>query len=336
MKLPKKILTLTALFFFLALSLFFLSHYQPAEAQTNIPITVAPARQELLVDPGEQTAVLVKFINQSDEPVSGILRAVDFIVEDKEGSPVFLEQPAQISPRFAGSSWVQLPFDRMTIPPKDKIIVQAKINTPQDASPGGRYFAVYFEHAGTTGTGIGLEKEAETPVAIRLAGLVYLRVSGPIEENAYVTQLTAPRFLEHGPIPVLTEITNRGNYHIRPQGTIKLVSLFGKTIDEEKLGEQNIFPDTSRFFQAELGPKWLLGKYKIELQAAYGETGKILTATVFTWVVPWKAIAVILVTILVIILIVYLTYYRFRKKEFELEEKIEDLEEELEEEKEEK
>ena len=325
----KIILTLIAL----ALCGLSLIPVKKAQAEAILPLTVAPARQELLVDPGEQTAVVLKFLNQGDVPVAGLLKVADFIVEDKEGSPTFIEDQTTLSPRFAAASWVELPYEQIAIAPKDKVVVQAKINVPQSAQAGGRYFAIFFEPGGTPSQGVGAVTEAETPVTIRLAGLVYLRVSGPIEESAYVTQLTAPRFLEYGPIKVNTEINNKGNYHIRPKGTISLTSVFGKKIDEELLLEQNIFPETSRLFENNLGGKWLFGKYKIELTATYGETGKILSAVVFTWIIPWKLISIVLVTLIVVILLISLLHHRLRRREKELEEKIEELEEKLEEEK---
>jgi len=311
----------------------YIVHSRLANAQVSLPLTVAPARQELTIKPGEKSAVIVKFLNQGTEPVSGILKVADFIVEDNEGSPTFIEGPTQISPRFAAASWVELPYDRITIAPKDKVLIQAKITAPQDAQAGGRYIAIYFEPGGTLpeeATTSALQ-EATTPIAIRIAALVSLRVAGPVEENAYVTQLTAPRFLEYGPISVTTEILNKGNYHIKPKGTIALYSLFGKKIDQQLLKEQNIFPDVTRLYENKLGQKWLLGKYKIELNAAYGESGKILTATVFTWIIPWKIIAIIVLAIVIIILLISVLYRRLKKQAEELEEKVEELEEKLEE-----
>jgi len=324
------LITLAFLAINFTLSIF---HSRQINAQTTLPLTVAPARQELLVDPGEETAVIIKFLNRGDTSVSGLLKAADFIVEDKEGSPTFLEEETSISPRYAAASWVNLLYDRITIAPKDTVTIQAKIKVPQDASPGGRYFAIFFEPGGKITEGPGEETEAETPITIRLAGLIYLRVAGPIEENAYLTQLTVPRFLEYGPITIIAEISNQGNYHLRPKGTVTLTSVFGKKVDEEILEEQNIFPETSRVFKNRLGGKWLFGKYKIELNAVYGETGKVLTASVFTWVLPWKLITIIVVTIIVIILLISLLYHHLKKREENLEEKIEELEEKLEEKK---
>lgn len=323
------LILLIAALFFLAFFIFL----DQIQAQTNVPLTVAPARQELTIKPGEKSAVIIKFFNQGVEPVSGTIKVADFIVEDNEGSPTFIEGPTQISPRFAAASWVELPYDKITIAPKDKVLIQAKITAPPDAQAGGRYIAIFFEPGGTLPeeATTSAAQEAITPITIRIAGLISIRIAGPVEENAYIKQLKAPRFLEYGPIPITTEILNKGNYHIKPKGTITIYNLFGKKIDQQLLKEQNIFPDVSRLYENKLGQKWLLGKYKIELSASYGESGKILTASVFTWIFPWKIVSIIVLTIIIIILLISLLYRRLKKRAEVLEKKVEELEEKLQE-----
>lgn len=335
-KLNKKTLIITSSF---ALGSFLLlSGLKQAKAQTTnvLPLSVAPARQEIFVDPGESTAITVKFFNYSDAPVSGPLKVADFIVEDKDGSPTFLEEGSavtgltKISPRFSAASWVALPYDRISIAPKNKVNIQAKINVPTNATPGGKYLAIYFEPGGQVSKATGSLKEAASPVSVRIAGLVYLRVSGPIKEDAYVVKLSMPKFSEYGPVDIATEILNRGDYHIRPRGVISVTNLFGKQIDTAELKEQNIFPDVSRVYENKVGQKWMFGKYKAELTAAYGESGKALTAIAFFWVVPWKLTIVVVLTILILIILFNNFFRKYKKHEEELEEKIEKLEEKLE------
>jgi len=307
-----------------------------ARAQTTTHLIVAPSRQEILVEPGENTAVNVKFLNQAETPISGTIGVVDFVVEDKEGTPTFLEGPAtitgltKISSRFSAASWFELPYDRATIAAKNKILLQAKIHVPVDARPGGRYVAIYFEPGGTPPPPEGTPKEASTPIAARIVSLVYIRVAGPIKEDAYVVKFAAPPFSQYGPVTVTTEILNRGDYHIAPKGVIKVYDLFGKEIDRQKLEERNIFPDASRVYENKVGTKWMLGKYRLELAAAYGETGKALTATSYFWVVPYKEISAGVLALVIVVLTITLLIRRFRRREEELEEKIEELEKKLE------
>lgn len=308
-----------------------------ANAQTS-PTThliVAPSRQEIMVEPGEKSAVIVKFFNQGEEPIIGKVGVVDFIVEDNQGTPTFLDSPTitgltKISPKFSAASWFELPYEQATIASKSKVLIQAKINVPADAHPGGRYVALYFEPTGILPPPSGAPKEASTPVAQRIVSLVYIRVAGPVKEDAYVVKFWTPPFSQYGPVKVTTEILNRGDYHIAPKGVVKLYNMFGKEIDRQKLEEKNIFPDASRVYENKVGFRWMLGKYKLELAAGYGETGKALTATSYFWVVPYKELTAVVLAVVIIVLLAIMTYRHFVRRQHELEKKVEELQKELE------
>ena len=291
--------------------------------QTTLPLIVAPARQQLDIAPGEKSAVVIKFYNSSDLPVSGILKAADFLVTDKEGTPVIIDNPLQANPKYSASSWFDLPYDRMTIAPDDKVTIQASINIPIDAHPGGRYVAIYFEPSGNIPEPVVANEEAGTAVGTRIAGLVYLKVAGETVEKALVSRFFAPSFFEYGPVKLETEILNRGDYHITPRGVISLINMFGGVVDQQKLNEANIFPDASRSFTNELGKKWLMGRYKISLLAGYGETGQALTNEIYVWVFPWRVATVTLLALIIIILLIKSAYKNLVVKETALEEEIE-------------
>ena len=273
---------------------------------------------------------LIKFANIDSLPVNGILKAADFIVEKNDGVPTFLEGKDKPNPKYTAASWVTLPYDRMSISAEGQVSIQTTVKIPADAQPGGRYFAVLFEPTSDENKSDFMSKEEA--VAPRIASLVYLRVSGPVKDDALVKQLTAPGFLEYGPIKITSEILNRGNYHINPQGNISITNMFGQIVAQEKLADQNIFPEASRIFTNQLGEKWMFGKYKISLNATYGDSGKVLTATVFTWVFPWKIASVITLAIIIIILIFFVIFRNMRRQEEQLEKKVEELEEKIEEE----
>lgn len=318
MNLPKKALVP------IAAAVFILS-FSAAYSQSSLTLSVAPARQSLTVDPGGSTAVVVKFFNNSDTPISGNIKVADFIVEDKEGSPTFIEGTASFPTRFAAAGWVQLASEKAVLPANDKVSVQAKINVPLDAKPGGRYFAVYFEPTSAVPqeaeTALGEGVSAVTP---RVAALVYLRVSGPIEENANLIRFSAPSFLEYGPVTVETEILNLGNYHIKPLGVITLTDMFGQIKDEVKLNEVNIFPDASREYKSEIGKKWMLGKYTLNLTAPYGESGKVITAATSVWLFPWRVALAIILGIVIVITLIIISWKGLGKKQKELEKKLEE------------
>lgn len=318
------------------LALFLLPSLTRAQIDVST-LTVAPSRQELTLDPGETKTITIKFLNNGQELVSGPVRVVDFIVEDKEGSPIFLDETikitgaTQISRRFSAASWVSLPYQTISIAAKNKVIVDVKISAPADARPGGRYLAVYFEPGGFLPESGNQPREAGSPVVSRIVGLVYIRVSGPITEQANLVKFSAPRFSEYGPVLVTTEIANQGDYHIRPQGTITLFNSFGRQVAQDTFGEANIFPDASRLFENQLGQKWMFGRYKAKLMANFGESGKTLSGTIFFWVLPWKVILITLLAITIIILFFSTFYRRLKGRQEELEAKLAEEEKELDE-----
>lgn len=288
-------------------------------AQTVLPMTVAPARQQLTVDAGERTSVNIRFYNIGDTPMTGILRAADFVVEDSVGTPRIIEELDQANPRFAASNWIGLPYDRMSVPAQDKVSVPVSIIVPANARPGGRYVAIYFEPATNTPVGSGAPQEAGAAIAPRYTALLYLRVSGDAAENALISRFFAPTFFEYGPVKVDAEILNRGDYHVRPRGVITISNMFGGLVDQKSLKEQNIFPDTSRSYISELGQKWMIGKYKVELAGSYGDKGHALTRAIEVWVFPWKLVTVIILAIILFVLLTRHFYKSLISRENNLE-----------------
>ena len=326
----------TKLFFFTLLltiilnSLFFIP---PALAQDRLPLVVAPARQQTTLDPGEKESLIIKFFNESAVPISGTLKAVDFIVTGTEGKPILLESPSAPSGKYSASSWIKLPYERAAIPAGTVLKVQFDVNVPKDALPGGRYVALYFEQTGyNVGAGASPSLQSgEMAVTPRITGLINIRVSGPITESASIRRFSAPSFLEFGPVPVYTEIFNAGNYHITPQGQITMSDFMGRQISRVILEEKNVFPESSRIYETEIGSKLLFGKFKLTLAAAYGEYGQVLSRSIYVWVFPWKLTLAIVLGIAIIVLlgvkIWKSTKGKQKKLEAQLKEEISEIEE---------
>jgi hypothetical protein len=209
-------------------------------------------------------------------------------------------------------------------------IIQGSVQIPANAAPGGKYFAVFFEPDTSLPEATGTEQQEAASVSIRIAGLIYLRVSGPISEGASVTKFSAPGFSEYGPVEITTEIKNNGDYHITPNGQITVKDIFGREIAKGDLAETNIFPDASRKIISKLGTKWMVGRFTASLDATYGESEKALASTLSFWVFPWKLAVVIALAIIIIILIIYIISNKFGKKQRILEAKLEEEREELE------
>jgi len=162
---------------------------------------------------------------------------------------------------------------------------------------------------------------SQSPIS-QLIILVYLIVNGDINENALVKRMDVPKFSEYGPIEINTEIVNHSDIHIKPQGVIRIHNWFNKLATTLALDEKNIFPDQSRSFVNTWSKKWLFGRYKATLEAAYGRTGNTLLAVAYFWVIPWK---IIVLALLVITLIILSVIYFTKKKKVEIEVNEQDL-----------
>lgn len=292
-------------------------------AQQRIPLVVAPARQQISLDPGESGNFVIKFFNESTSSLVGKIDVVDFIVTGKEGGPVLLDNiDYPLSNQYSGASWLSLPYNKASIASGDVLKINYKVTVPTDAKPGGRYVAIYFESDGQISPSNQSTGQASSTTS-RIVGLLYIRVNGPITESAYIDVFSVPVFLQFGPVPISFEIFNKGDYHITPIGQVTLTDWFGKIKDKVVLEEKNIFPDTKRIYETSLGSTWMFGRYNVDLISAYGETGKVASSSQTVWVIPVLLILAVIFGITIIILGTMLINKRLKAKQKALESKLE-------------
>ena len=288
-----------------------------ASAQTQI-FTAIPPRLEIRAKPGEFVQKTVQFRNEGDTTAYLTIVSKDFIVKDTAGTPEFVT--SLVSGRWAASSWIRLSPTSVAVAPKQVINITLSANVPLDALPGGHYAGVLYQGTGAApriGTGIG----AGTGVQQIVGTLVYLTVEGPVTEQALVKRFEAPRFLEFGPVPFTTEILNQSDLHVAPRGQITVRNMFGKTMVVLPLEERNIFPGASFVYTNTWNTKYLLGRYRADLSAAYGSQGHALAATIYFIVFPVRiALAVILAVVIIILIILFIRRRQKEKEELELEE----------------
>lgn len=298
-------------------------------AQTSTGLTIAPARQQHELKPGESTTVVFKIYNNGDSPVVGTISTADFIVTSADGKPQFLENSLSLPPKYAAATWFKLPYSRMALPAHEKVEIQVKISVPKNALPGGHYSALIFEPGASVESSQVSDKAGQSAVTPRLAALVYIVVPGIYEETALLTEFSAPKFSQYGPIDIVSAIKNTSPVHIRPTGIITITNMFGDIVTNLSLDEVNIFPDSVRNYKNTIPTKWLLGKYRADISAAYGTQGKVLTGSIFFTVFPVMLVIYVLVLILVIIFIIKYLNKRRKTHEQELEKEVEELKKEV-------
>ncbi len=319
-----KKLKISAIFFLIFTSFFLLTTY--SHAQQTIKLTVSPPNQQINVKPGMQTRIQVKFFNASSEAVAGFIKIADFIVTNKDGSPDLI----YVSPennKYSAVSWLTPLESRINIAANTPYTATIIVNVPANVSGCGHYAAVYFEPAPA-----GLGAKSGSQISFKLTSLVYFIVDEKeCIEKAYLNKISAPKFLEYGPIPISIEVLNRSDYHISPQGYVEVLDLTNKQVSTTTLAKYNIFPDSIRKYDLKIGSKWMFGRYKINFAAGYGKTGQALKGFAYVWVLPWRVVLIILLTLIALILILSSVYKKTVVKESLLEEEIEKEKKEIEE-----
>lgn len=320
---PKIILSLLS-FAFLSFIIYHLS-FVIVQAQTSSNVmTVIPPRLEISAKPGETIRKVIQFRNESDATAYLSVSVKDFIVNNNNGQPDFVD--SRVSGRWAASSWIKA-NSSLTVSPKVIGNLNITVNVPSDALPGGHYAGILYQNKGTP-SAIGKGVGAGSAITQVVGTLVYINVAGPITENATVKRFDVPGFSEYGPIPFTTEISNLSDTHISPVGQITVRNLFGQVATQLKLDERNVFPGASLLYSNTWQEKLLIGRFRADLELAYG-SGRGLKATAYFWVFPWKVALIIILTITLIGLIAYLGYKKIKSRQEELEEKLAEEEKEI-------
>ncbi len=312
------LLTITAIF----ISLLFV----PQVLADHMSMTAIPPKVELKGDPGQTLKASLKIRNDSDQTQNFSINIEDFVVIDSKGTPIPLT--TNISNRWSLKNWITAPKE-IPVDSKGTQIIDIAIKIPLTALPGGHYAMLTY----TPNADIkpGDLKQTGNVITSRVGTLIYVTVSGPVNEKATLTKFRVPKFTEKGPVEFIGTIESLSDVHINPKGTITIFNPLNIKVSEINLESGNIFPETSRDFTAIWDQKWGWGRYKADLNLAYGTAGSLLSATIFFWLFPIRLVILALIVFVSILTVIIILNKRSQKHQQELEKEVQALKKELEE-----
>ena len=173
-------------------------------------------------------------------------------------------------------------------------------------------------------------KKTGSLIAQRVGTLIYLNVNGPITQKANVMSFVTDKFHEQGPVNFSGSIQNMSDIHVNPTGTISIYNPLNQKVEDIKLEVGNIFPEVTRNFTSTWNNKWGWGKYRADLNLAYGTAGGLLTASIFFWLFPIRLVIYSLVAVVSILVAIILLNKRNKNHQEELEKEVNELKKELE------
>ena len=270
-------------------------------AKRNL-ITVSPPVRDLELPRGSANSYQMSLTNQSDRTVTLVLRASPFIASGDVGGVDVADDPLPDS-----QNWVIISPSVVSLEAGEQVDVTYTILIPQNAEPGGFYFAItaLLSSDATVGGRPADQITTGSAVNLNVASLNLITIEGPVTYNAQITEFSAPKILfEYGPVPFIARILNSSTVHIKPVLEIEVNNTWGlENTSLIHLERQNILPQAQRKYEAEFGGKWHFGRYSATLNALYGD-GQTLSYTIFFWIMPWKIILAVLLALAIIILLV--------------------------------
>ena len=265
-------------------SLFYLFFFLAAIFTAFIPVsvfavTVGPAKMEYSADPGTIIEGIITLIN--DNSARQTLYPAFEKFTEVGGQKRFL--PAE---QTELANWVKLPKS-VTLDLGEQKRIPFTIEIPQKAPPGGHFAVIWW--------GTASSESKQVSIVTRAGILVYLRVSGEVNESAELLKFAAEGgfFQTKMPENFVISFKNSGNTYQKPQGDILIKNIFGGKITDFGVNEINaiFLPDTENNLRIakkfEKAP-FAFGFYKANLSLQWGEKPDSLQKGIWFFVFPWK------------------------------------------------
>ena len=277
-----------------------------AAANAEVSVSLYPVSFRYDIPRGSSQSGVVTVTNPSDVPLTLQVETENFTGGD--GGTV---EYAPDGARYGLLSWIQVDKAAFTLAPGTKREVPFSITVPENGEVGGHYGAILFragsDNAETGGSSIGISG--------RIGTIILVSVPGDAKKSGTLVNVSAPGFMQYGPLTLTAAYKNTGSVHYVTKGTAKFTGIFGtRTVNFD---EKTILPDVQRTTEAKLDKHWLVGPIFMTatLQAGDGST-QTMKATTF-------AFPVIPGVITLVVLFALIFGVRFGKKNFRLVRKAE-------------
>lgn len=254
-------------------------------------LEIIPPTQEVTANPGSTVTVTARIRNAGNTTLPMNVTIQGFVAEGVEGQVALTSENP-----YSVASWTTVEPSQFNLGAGDEKTVKATISVPKNAA-GGRYGSFVFAVKPPE------EKGGQASVSQQIASLFLLRITGAATESLKLTDFSAPKFQEFGPIPFRLNFKNGGNVHVKVFGIINVRDMFGKNVEDIVVTGHNIFPEATRVIEAPLGKKLLLGKFTATAIMYYGSANEVITREITFFVFPIRIAAAVFIFLVFIFLL---------------------------------
>lgn len=303
-------------------------------------LTASPLPVNLNVVPGGTVTAPLRIQNTGNEVTTINVSLKKFGPSDKTGKPTIQE----VGPHDEFIKWVHFSQTSFRAEPNVWYTVDMTINPSKDAA-FGYYYAVVFSQE-NSGQKISNDK-LHSKVNGAIASLILLDVNAPGEKRTLSVKqfVSTSKIYEYLPATFTVTVHNSGNVHAVPVGNIFISKNRKDTLAALQLNSAggNVLPNSDRQFEVSWNDgfpafqpkrvhgqvlsddngkpikvlnwngltvdKFRFGKYYAHLLLTYndGKRDIPVDGELSFWVIPWKALTVIIIVLLAILGMTYLS-----------------------------
>ncbi len=296
-------------------------------------LTISPPVFELQGNPGDKLIITLKVFNESSSLGSYYLSTMNFKAKEEErGEPFFYETTEE----GEMASWFILNNQPIEFQPGERKEIPIEIKIPETASAGGHYGGIFLgtqPPSDVGGSGVSISG--------KIGALVLIKVAGDIKEEGRLLEFGLfqnKKLYKARPINFYWRFENSGNVHLKPQGSIEIKNLLGRTtiLFQANPLKGNILRGSIRKYnvawQANQNSKiqnqqpknffeWLeyerhnfaLGRYSAYLTLEYGSNGKQANDMLTFWVLPWELLLTSAIIIILLIILGFIGIKRYNQ-----------------------
>jgi len=267
-------------------------------------ISVSPPTFEITGNPGDTITNVIRVENMGTSNLKLAVDRRNFTAIGEDGAVGLTEEENG----FSLSSWLSVEPTSTSINAKSTKNFKYTIKVPLNAEPGGHFGSIIFRtipEEKLEGSGASLAQE--------VGSLILLKIAGSTQEEAKIDSFKpAKDFFEYGPVTLEARVSNMGNVHVRPRGTITISNLFGQKVATLSLDSKNVLPGAIRKLDTVWDTKWRLGRYTATLVMVYG-ADQTQRASITNFVVlPYKIVIIVVVILLIVLKVLHKSRKRIR------------------------
>jgi hypothetical protein len=277
----------------------------PTLAAQPLDITTSPSLFQLNAKPGDALHQKIRMRNNTNSPIP-MTATTKKLMSDTHGKVDIQDFKKEDTTQ----SWISFDSTNFVANPKEWTDIPFTISIPKDAA-FGYYFAIFISPANNIIN--AKTSQAQITGAVAVPILLFVQKDGAITAGKLNSFITTNNAYEYLPVIFLTDFTNLGNVHVRPQGNIFITDWRGKQVATLAVNKEqgNVLPNSKRIFQTMWDDSFItednkrqlafhfdkllhlrIGKYTAhEILVISGEKNDIpFEATTTFWVFPWKIV----------------------------------------------